>query len=86
MPGTENDARQGKCLNISLGRIRTPTLIMHGNADGDVPIREEENAAALIPGAQRYHMPREEHLGFWLSPQAADYQRVAHEFLLTHAS
>ncbi|GAA0456661.1 alpha/beta hydrolase [Actinoplanes capillaceus] len=82
MPGTDNDARQATTLALPLRGITTPTLIMHGSADGDVPFRDGENAAALISGAQHYWMPEEDHLGFWLGPRAADHQRVAAEFLL----
>lgn len=85
MPGTDNDARQAKNSALPLGRITSPTLIMHGSADGDVPFRDGENAAARIPGAQHHWMAGEDHLGFWLSPHAADHQRAAGEFLLTHA-
>jgi pimeloyl-ACP methyl ester carboxylesterase len=80
-PGTDNDARQTTRLALPLRGITSPTLIMHGDADGDVPLRDGENAATLISGAQHYWMPGEDHLGFWLSPHAADYQRVAREFL-----
>lgn len=85
MPGTDNDARQAKNSELPLGRITSPTLIMHGSADGDVPFRDGENAAAGIPGAQHHWMAGEDHLGFWLSPRAAEHQRVAREFLLGHA-
>jgi pimeloyl-ACP methyl ester carboxylesterase len=84
MPGTDNDARQAKNLALPLRGISTPTLVVHGLADGDVPFRDGENAAALISGAQHHWMPGEDHLGFWLSPRAADHQRVARDFLLTH--
>ncbi|MDR7277135.1 alpha/beta fold hydrolase [Catenuloplanes atrovinosus] len=85
MPGTRNDALQRASLALPLRGMTTPTLVMHGSADGDVPFHDGQNAAALIPGARHHWMPGEDHLGFWLSPHATDHQRVAADFLTAHA-
>ncbi|GAA3453605.1 hypothetical protein [Dactylosporangium matsuzakiense] len=50
-----------------------------------MPFADGEHAAAQIPGAQHLWLADEDHLGFWLSPHAADYQAAAREFL-RHAS
>jgi pimeloyl-ACP methyl ester carboxylesterase len=68
-----------------LDRIDTPTLIVHGTHDGDVPFADGMHAADRIPGAERYWMDRDDHLGFWLSPAAEAAQAAAREFLHRHA-
>lgn len=85
MPGTDNDLLQTRDLEIAFDRIETPTLILHGTHDGDVPFEHGENAAARIPGAQHHWMVGEDHLAFWLSPESASMQRIVAAFLREHA-
>ncbi len=86
MPGTANDAEQVRLDRLlPLGRITAPTLVVHGTLDGDVPFADGEYAAARIPGAERYWMADDDHLGFWLSPGAGAAQNVVRGFLLRHA-
>lgn len=84
-PGTDNDAAQARRGDLPLERITTPTLLIHGTQDGDVPFDHNEFAARRIPGAQRHVMEQEDHLSFWLSPQAPQAQAAARDFLREHA-
>jgi pimeloyl-ACP methyl ester carboxylesterase len=84
-PGTDNDALQSRS-ELPLERIATPTLIVHGTQDGDVPFEEGQYAAEQIPGANRYWMRHDEHLGFWLSPAAGPAHAAVREFLKRFAA
>ncbi|MEO3873770.1 alpha/beta hydrolase [Nonomuraea sp. B12E4] len=84
-PGTDNDAEQARRGDLPLGRITAPTLVFHGELDGDVSFDHGEYAAERIPGAEHYWMDDEDHLGFWLSPKAEQPQAVARAFLRRHA-
>lgn len=53
MKGMENDVAQlEKVRDLPLGRIKAPTLIIHGTSDADVPPDHASFAAAAIPGAE----------------------------------
>ncbi len=45
----------------ALGRVRTPTLVVHGAPDPLVPIAAGRATAAAIPGAQMLEIPRMGH-------------------------
>lgn len=83
-PGTDNDTAQARRGAPPLDQIKAPTLVIHGRQDGDVPFEDGQNAAARIPGARHHWMDNEDHLGFWLSPNAAQPQTVARTFLQQH--
>ncbi|MEU4835834.1 alpha/beta hydrolase [Streptosporangium sp. NPDC023615] len=82
--GTDNDAAQARRARPPLERISAPTLLIHGTQDGDVPFEQGRFAAERIPGAQRYWMERDDHLGFWLGPRAGQAQEAARAFLRRH--
>jgi pimeloyl-ACP methyl ester carboxylesterase len=83
-PGTDNDAAQAR-FPLPLDQIAAPALVVHGTQDGDVPFEDGLHAAERIPGAERYWMERDDHLGFWLSPAAGQAQGAVREFLRRHA-
>ena len=85
-PGTDNDSLQTRTLRIPFHRITAPTLILHGDKDGDVPIEDSDYTAAHIRGAEHHRASDEDHLGFWLSPKSADLQHVVRTFLHRHAT
>jgi pimeloyl-ACP methyl ester carboxylesterase len=86
MVGNDNDTQQTSTLQvIPFEKIKTPTLIVHGTHDADVPFYNGVYAYEHIPGAQRYWMKQEDHLGFWLSPDAGKAQNMVLDFLLRHA-
>jgi pimeloyl-ACP methyl ester carboxylesterase len=53
--GMENDIEQlGKVRDLPLGKIKAPTLIIHGTSDADVPVDNAAYAASVIPGAELF--------------------------------
>jgi pimeloyl-ACP methyl ester carboxylesterase len=84
-PGTDNDALQTRSLNIPLSIISTPTLIVHGTQDADVPIEDSQYAATQIRGARHHWAADDDHLGFWLSPRSVDMQHVVRTFINQNA-
>jgi pimeloyl-ACP methyl ester carboxylesterase len=84
-PGTDNDALQTRSLNLPLGSISTPTLIVHGTQDADVPIEDSQYAAAQIRGARHHWAADDDHLGFWLSPRSIDMQHIVRTFINQNA-
>jgi pimeloyl-ACP methyl ester carboxylesterase len=85
MPGTDNDAVMAR-LAPPLERITAPALVVHGTQDGDVAFADGTHAAARIPGAEHLWLDAEDHLGFWLGPNAAAAQSTVGEFLARHAT
>lgn len=84
--GNDNDTAQTPATQeLAFEKIKTPTLIVHGTHDADVPFYHGVYAYEHIPGAQRYWMEQEDHLGFWLSPDAGKAQNIVLDFLLRHA-
>jgi pimeloyl-ACP methyl ester carboxylesterase len=58
-PGVENDWVQfGGIDSLELERIGTPTLVINGSADIDVPPVHSEYAAETIPGVESLIMDR----------------------------
>jgi pimeloyl-ACP methyl ester carboxylesterase len=79
-PGTRNDAVQA-AVAPPLDRVVAPTLVVHGTHDGDVPLEDGVHAAERIPGAERYWMDGDDHLGFWLGQAAGPAQATVRDFL-----
>lgn len=83
--GNDNDAALFQQLtHVPLEQVRCPSLIVHGTHDADVKFYDGVYAYENIPGAERFWIEYESHLGFWLSPHAAKAQAVAREFLCHH--
>lgn len=78
--GYENDwARFAAIDSLQLEAIETPTLIINGSADADVPPQHSDHAAVTIPGAMHRVMDRGTHLSLWVHPEAdaAEAEAVA---------
>lgn len=85
--GNDNDLKQTSSLQtIAFEEIKTPALIVHGTHDADVPFYHGVYAYEHIKGAQHYWMEQEDHLGFWLSPDAGKAQDAVADFLLRLAT
>lgn len=82
-PGTDNDTTQMRALDLPLGQIACPTLIVHGTHDADVPPEHAHRALSEIPAAEAHWIDHGSHTGFWLAAGAAHAQQTAHTFL-TH--
>jgi pimeloyl-ACP methyl ester carboxylesterase len=83
--GTENDtALLHQLTHMPFEQVRCPTLIIHGTHDADVKFHQGVYAHEHIPGAERLWIAEGSHLGFWLSPHAAQAQAAARAFLDRH--
>jgi pimeloyl-ACP methyl ester carboxylesterase len=77
-PGMQNDWSQfGEIQSLELQKITTPTLVIHGSADVDVPPVHSEHAADTVPGAERLVMDRGTHLCLFVHPNAEAAQALA---------
>ena len=80
--GNENDMRQFRTMKpLPFDKIAAPALIVHGTLDADVKFYDGVRACERIPYAQHYWIEGGDHLAFWLSPQAAEAQAYALNFL-----
>lgn len=53
--GMKNDLKQlSRLKDLPLGQVKTPTLVIHGSDDFDVPLVHARRAVQLIPGAEFY--------------------------------
>ena len=81
--GAENDIAVGSAIDkMPLDKIRCPTLIIHGDADNDVPPRDAEYAHEAITGAQLLWINKASHIGFWVADDAYKVQKYAVDWLL----
>jgi pimeloyl-ACP methyl ester carboxylesterase len=65
-------ATGGDELLSRLVEVRTPTLVIHGDADVPVPLEQAQALAAGIPGARFVVLPRVGHLPWVERPDAAN--------------
>ena len=83
--GVENDLEQFKQLNdLPLKDIKTPTLVIHGINDADVPVENAQYAAKIIPHAELYLVPG----GFHIMALTDSIDRITQKrvnFLQEHA-
>ncbi len=66
-----------------LTAIQAPTLIMHSQNDGSVPLSHPENAKALIPRSELCILDSWGHL-LWIGKHAAEYDDALVSFLSAH--
>lgn len=80
--GLENDLHQLEAIDrLDLSAIRCPTMIMHGEADGDVPPDDARWAHEQISGSRLHWIAQGSHMGFWIAPESGQAQQIASEFL-----
>jgi len=76
--GLENDQAQFPTLDLHLDEIRTPTLLVHGTADTDVPPEYSEHARSEISGAEMLPVQDGTHLAVFTDPTSDEVQaRIA---------
>jgi len=66
---------------LPLSHITCPCLIMHGDADSDVPFNHGEYAHQAIPGSDFYTIKGGSHIGFWVAHTAHEAQSHAVRWL-----
>ena len=82
--GFDNDLEQFRAIErLPLGKVRCPTLVVHGTHDRDVPFSHGENSARGIPGAELHRVEKGWHL-LALGDGADDYARAELAFLREH--
>lgn len=80
--GYRNDLdRFAEITTLELEKITTPTLVVHGSADADVPLEHGTFAARTIPGAELLRIETGTHLALYTDPDAATAQARVVGFL-----
>jgi pimeloyl-ACP methyl ester carboxylesterase len=80
--GYRNDLAQFAAItSLELEKILSPTLVIHGSADSDVPPAHSTFAAATIPGAELLTLDTGTHLALYTHPDATTAQARVVEFL-----
>jgi pimeloyl-ACP methyl ester carboxylesterase len=85
--GYANDLEQfAQIDSLQLGAISTPTLVIQGTADSDLPPEHSYRAAEAIPGAQLITLDTGTHLALYTHPDAEAVQKQVVEFVLAAAA
>ncbi|MGH9280425.1 MAG: alpha/beta fold hydrolase [Acidimicrobiales bacterium] len=80
--GLRNDEKQfPKIADLELAAVRTPTLLVHGAADTDVPPDHSEYALSRIPGAEIVWVKDGTHISVWTDPASDQIQARVADFL-----
>ncbi|RUQ04065.1 alpha/beta fold hydrolase [Curtobacterium sp. HSID17257] len=80
--GWDNDVRVlGAVDDLELGAVRAPTLLVHGDADTEVPMEHSARAAAVVPEVELLTLPGGTHFGLWDHHDAADVQERVRDHL-----
>jgi pimeloyl-ACP methyl ester carboxylesterase len=82
--GLHNDLHQFAALPVyPLERITCPTLVMHGRADGNVPLAHAAFVAGAVPNAELFALEGCGHF-IWVGHGAGQYRERVREFLSRH--
>jgi pimeloyl-ACP methyl ester carboxylesterase len=80
--GLRNDAAQFPAIgDLGLASITTPTLLVHGTVDTDVPPEHSERALGAIAGAEILRVADGTHVCTWTDPTSDEIQRRVAEHL-----
>ena len=83
---SEAEARHAEAFreirSLDLAAVRTPTLLVHGDADGDVDPEHSRYAAEQVPGAELLVLETGTHLALWTHPDADAAQARVLDLLL----
>lgn len=83
--GFDNDRTQLADLQLDLGAVTAPTLLVHADTDSDVPYAHSEHAASTIPGAELHTITGGTHISLWTGPDDDAARARVVDFLRTHA-
>ncbi len=82
--GLKNDEKQLKMIkDLGLSKIKTPTLLVHGTVDTDVPPEYSKYAHDHIAGSKLIHVKDGNHFAVWTDPTSDNVQKQIIEFLKT---
>lgn len=80
MPGLLNDTASCAAIDtLPIGAVRTPVLVIHGEADRVVPFAHAERVGKILPEAQLLAIPEGEHVA--LFTHLADVRAATGELL-----
>lgn len=80
--GFENDRKQFPQLDgLDLASITSPTLLVHGTADADVPPDHSEHALGQVPAAEILRVENGTHVAAWTDPTSDEIQARIATFL-----
>jgi pimeloyl-ACP methyl ester carboxylesterase len=83
--GLWNDLHQFADLPVyPLEQLNCPTLVVHGRADGNVPLAHAEFVAQSVPDAELFALEDCGHF-IWAGPGAGQAARKVRAFLIRHA-
>jgi len=83
--GLWNDLHQFAHLPVyPLEQITCPTLVVHGRADGNVPLAHAEFVARVVPNAELFALEDFGHF-VWVGPGAGQAAGKVSAFLIRHA-
>jgi len=84
-PGTRNDLVQTRVNPIPLDKVAVPVLIVQGELDAVIPVKDVQAMAAKIPGSQLVTIPLTGHL-LMLGPGTEEAAQHIHTFLSTEST
>jgi pimeloyl-ACP methyl ester carboxylesterase len=84
--GLKNDQHRFPDLDLPLGSVGSPTLLVHGTADSDVGPEHSERALGAIAGSEILRVDRGTHLCVWTDPAAEGIQGRIADHLGGHRS
>lgn len=79
--GFENDVDRYADLDLDLGAVSAPVLLMHATTDADVPYAQSEHARDRLPHAELVTIEGGTHVSVWTDPDATALQERIAEFL-----
>jgi len=82
--GLKNDQRHFPDLDLPLGSVGAPTLLVHGTVDTDVPPEHSERALRAVAGAEIVRVDRGTHLCVWADPASQGIQARIVDHLRAH--
>ena len=85
--GFRNDmANYAKLGSLELDRVRCPVLLVHGDADNDVPIRHSLEAHKSLANSELLTLARGTHVALYAHQDAEKAQQRVRAFFATHGS
>ena len=82
--GLKNDQHCFPDLDLPLGSVGAPTLLVHGTVDTDVPPEHSERALQAVAGAEIVRVDRGTHLSVWTDPASEAIQARIVDHLRAH--
>ncbi|GAA4363879.1 alpha/beta hydrolase [Nocardioides caricicola] len=79
--GFDNDMDQYAALDLPLGDVTAPVLLVHARGDADVPYEHSVHADGRLPSSRLMTLESGTHVSAWLGPDVADVQAAVRAHL-----